>query len=390
MHARKLIIARVEELNKVCPGNALVWEFVQLKDLERSELANRLDIMFSRQRECSCDPDYIEKVHKDGYDAVYRRKIVELYLEVSAHKHPFLRACYFTSNPTIAAFLVSSFADLLCYVAQLNLASETIALAVNLLDRYLALGSKRVPEVKMIAVAALVIASKMHGRTLSAKQLIAPGATHFSARDVMKMEFVICSALKWELTPVTPYEIMKYVLLYSAADGETLKNLVLFAQHFIDYALCEYAVMKYSQRSIAMAAVLQAHKAVKHCPDQWLEAIKEAGLHPTGDAEVHACCYAMERVFDATGIGIPPRPIAVAPTPTRTRQVSPTSVACFSPGMQASVSPEGVQEKRKRPAASATVPGKDCAPVKFRCAPKADGPALKRPRALSIVESPAN
>ena len=84
MHARKLIIARVEELNKVCPGNALVWEFVQLKDLERSELANRLDIMFSRQRECSCDPDYIEKVHKDGYDAVYRRKIVELYLEVSA------------------------------------------------------------------------------------------------------------------------------------------------------------------------------------------------------------------------------------------------------------------------------------------------------------------
>ena len=274
--------------------------------------------------------------------------------------------------------------------AQLNLASETIALAVNLLDRYLALGSKGVPEVKMIAVATLVIASKMHGRTLSAKQLIAPGAIHFSAEDVMKMEFVICSALKWELTPVTPYEIMKYVLLYSAADGQTLKNLVLHAQHFVDYALCEYAVMKYSQRSIAMVAVLQAHKAVKHCPDQWLEAIKEAGLHPTGDAEVHACCYAMEHVFDATGIGIPPRPIAVTPTPTRTRQVSPTSVACFNPGTQASVSPEGVQEKRKRPAAPATVPGKDCAPVNFRCAPKVDGPALKRPRALSVGESPAN
>jgi hypothetical protein len=164
------------------------------------------------------------------------------------------------------------------------------------------------------------------------------------------MEFVMCSALKWDLTPVTPYEIMKYVLLYSAADGRTLAHLLTHAEIFVGSALCEYAMMKYSQRAIALVAVLQAHKAAKHCPDQWLEAIKEAGLHPMTDKEVHACCYAMEHVFDATGIGIPPRPITItttstmsplplprrrrrsATTTTRTGHISPTSVAaCFSP-----------------------------------------------------------
>jgi hypothetical protein len=83
MSATGKIQARLVELSKVCPGNALVWEFVQNKGLERTELVARLDIMFARQLECSCEPGYIEKVHKDGYDAVYRRKVIELYLEVS-------------------------------------------------------------------------------------------------------------------------------------------------------------------------------------------------------------------------------------------------------------------------------------------------------------------
>jgi hypothetical protein len=77
-----VLIARVDELEAVCPGNALVWEFVQLKGLERSELMTRIQIMFDRQCECTCNPNYVEQIHRDGYNVVYRRKIIELYLEV--------------------------------------------------------------------------------------------------------------------------------------------------------------------------------------------------------------------------------------------------------------------------------------------------------------------
>ena len=83
MASSSRIIANVEELNRVCPGNALVWEFVQNKDLEVAELANRIQIMFERQQECASDPRYIERTQTDGYDSRYRRKVVELYLEVS-------------------------------------------------------------------------------------------------------------------------------------------------------------------------------------------------------------------------------------------------------------------------------------------------------------------
>jgi hypothetical protein len=167
------IVAQVEELYEVCPNQkAFVWEFVQLKDLEKSELLTRLEIMFSRQRACACDPDYIEKVQKDGYDAVCRRRIIELYSEVRAHQASSIHFVCLSLGISFFLFFRLTF---LCFLAQLYLAAETIALAVNLLDRYLALKSQPFLEVKKIAVAAVVIASKMHcGTSLSAKKLVAP------------------------------------------------------------------------------------------------------------------------------------------------------------------------------------------------------------------------
>jgi hypothetical protein len=176
---------------------------------------------------------------------------------------------------------------------------------------------------------------------------------------------------------------MKHLMLFSAADGTTFQNLVLHSQLFLDDALCEYLLMQFSQAALAMSAVLQAHKAVKHCPQQWLEAIKEINLYPTKNDEVHACIWAMEHVCDGSGIGIPSHPVVdTAASPPR--QVSPQCVADFS---SAVASPQGVQETRKRPAMSTSLQRK-AAPVKFHSAPQEDalGPALKRPRALSSME----
>jgi hypothetical protein len=231
----------------------------------------------------------------------------------------------------------------------LNLASETIALAVNLLDRYMALASYNVQDVKKIAVTTLVLASKMHGRSLNAKQLVAPGAITFSAEDVMKLEIVICKALKWEMTPVSPYEIMKHLMLFSAADGITFKNLVLHAQLFLDYTLCDYKMLHFSQAALAMSAMLQAHKAAKHCPQQWLEAVKEEmGLSPLENEEVHACIWAMDDRYEGSGLGIPPRPLATTTVVSPPSQVSHKCVAEFNT-QTLPQPPQDAQKKRKRP-----------------------------------------
>jgi hypothetical protein len=50
MTSSNKITANVEELHtQDCPANALIWEFLQNKDLEVSELATRINIMFERQ-----------------------------------------------------------------------------------------------------------------------------------------------------------------------------------------------------------------------------------------------------------------------------------------------------------------------------------------------------
>ena len=77
------VIAPVEELELVAPGNALVWELVQDKGMDRAELRDRIATMIRRQAGCACDPDYITRVHRDGYTMATRSRIVNLYLEVS-------------------------------------------------------------------------------------------------------------------------------------------------------------------------------------------------------------------------------------------------------------------------------------------------------------------
>jgi hypothetical protein len=84
------IIARVEDLERVCPGNALLWEFLQLKTLKRSELKERVYVMLDRQHEFRSTPGYIGRVHRDGFDSICRRKIVKLYLEVRSRSEEFL------------------------------------------------------------------------------------------------------------------------------------------------------------------------------------------------------------------------------------------------------------------------------------------------------------
>ena len=279
---------------------------------------------------------------------------------------------------------------------QLNLASETIGIAVNIFDRFLALGSRRIADVKKIAVATLVLASKMHGRTLSAKQLVAPGTTTFSTADVARTEFDICKALDWNLTPVTPYEIMKYLMLWSAADGATFKNLILHAQLFIDYVLCDYAAMNHSPAAVAMSSLLHAHKLAKHSPKQWLAAIEEINLFPTADETVHACCYAMDYVYTSDGIGIPPKPVAGQDSPTSVTRLMTMPEATHEPESRASQSNGKLAKarcKRKSPAQAhkSQKVAEVKKPVKFHAAPPTpcsndSGQMLKRPRAMSISD----
>jgi hypothetical protein len=240
----------------------------------------------------------------------------------------------------------------------------------------------------MVAVASLVLASKLHGRTLTARRLIVPDLQSFSADDVAKLEFTICGALNWDLTPVTPYEIVKYVLLYSAADGKMLKNLLLRSQLFVDYALCDAATLKHSQAAVALSAVLHGHKAAGHPPKQWLEAIQEINLNPIEDTDVHACCYTMEHLYSCSGIGIPPKPTVTKQTlPPSPRQVSPASVTRFM-----FPDPDALSQNDQHKRASPDPAECEFGPVKFH----AQGgygdeynPVHKRPRARSMSEEHA-
>ena len=123
------------------------------------------------------------------------------------------------------------------------------------------------------------------------------------------MERVLLNKLQWDLRPVTPYELMRHLVLYANLDDQCLKDRILYhAQVVIDFALCgeshlhcfwciilwrivishifcwmlssliEYALLKYKPSLFALGSILCAFAILEECPQRWARAMKTLGF----------------------------------------------------------------------------------------------------------------
>jgi hypothetical protein len=216
----------MERPNQTWQDSSAAFEVEALKHLGHETIREQLRALIQDQHKFQSKPNYIEAVQRQGFTPGVRRQLVKLFLDF-------------------------------------NLAGETSWIACNLVDRVLSKASKTLDEVKLIAVASLALASKLHSRPLPVGQLISCGLLNFSKKDVASCEWEICNSLGFDITSITPYELMLRVVLLLDMPERLECVIVQSAKTLLDGVLSEYTFLQFSSLSIAVAAILQAMRCAK-------------------------------------------------------------------------------------------------------------------------------
>ena len=224
-------------------------------------------------------------------------------------------------------------------------------------------------EIEYISYAALIVAGKMHQHATGCR--IVRSFANYMGVDgeaLKKAELELCKGLRWLCSPVTSFEFLPLLVMYSAADGPTLKMLIAHGLRLIGLFMGEYAALKFSPLVIAVSALHHAHQIVNESPEQWLLALAELDLRFTEDAgECFAVMQANTGAPRSSAIvtSTEPTPIQVpvTPSPSHGERTRPT----------ASQTPSTSPDKRRLQLA---VPGAMSCPKVV----KTSAPPLKRQR----------
>jgi hypothetical protein len=146
-----------------------------------------------------------------------------------------------------------------------ELLPETLFLSVNLIDRYLYLKKIEKTEIQLLAVSALLIASKY-------EEIYAPEVRDFiyatnktcTREEILRMEYNILSLLNFETLHISPYRFLER--FYFITNDHSNQKYFLLAQHFIELNLLDYEMLKYPASLKAACAIFLARKLLKIDP----------------------------------------------------------------------------------------------------------------------------
>lgn len=177
--------------------------------------------------------------------------------------------------------------------AEFQLSQHTLHLSVASLDRFLST-TRAVPrtQLQLIAVACLLVSSKheeeMHP---SVSDLAAMAAHSFTAEDLVRMEALLLSSLKFCLAPPTSYTFLSiFKGLFSLRP-----EIFSLATYYLELALMDYSLVSISPSLLAAGAVALA--AGHYGDGVVLRALGK--LVPGINVQVSPCLGALQRLSDS-------------------------------------------------------------------------------------------
>jgi len=99
----------------------------------------------------------------------------------------------------------------LSLTAHFEFSHETFFLGIDYLDRFLSIVKVKRRHLLLLAISCFMIAAKMQEESdeqPTLAELVSLGNQTFSASDLLRMETMVCSKLKWDLATVTPYNFL--------------------------------------------------------------------------------------------------------------------------------------------------------------------------------------
>ncbi|KAL7529687.1 hypothetical protein ACHAXR_003093 [Thalassiosira sp. AJA248-18] len=140
-----------------------------------------------------------------------------------------------------------------------KLVPETLYLAVNIIDRYLAKTEVSRPRFQLLGVTALMIASKYEERyPPELRDLVYICDRAYLKREILDMEEIILKKLEYQITIPSAHAFLVRYLKAAHAD----KKIVQLSCFILDGTLQSYNMLHYTPSQLAAAAVLIARRTV--------------------------------------------------------------------------------------------------------------------------------
>jgi G2/mitotic-specific cyclin-B, other len=197
-----------------------------------------------------------------------------------------VNSSYLTSHRHINESMRSVLIDWIAEVHfKFKLASETLYLTVNIIDRYLEqVHDITTSKLQLIGVTALLLASKVEDiYPPELKELAYITSSAYTTKDIIQMESQIAGVLNFNFTVPTVYTFISRFLKAAHAD----KMMVQTACYLAERSLQEYAMLQFPPSVIAAQCIRSARMMTNRYP--WSPTLRkycrldEADLVPCGE-----------------------------------------------------------------------------------------------------------
>lgn len=195
----------------------------------------------------------------------YVAEIYEHHFATEAARLP--SPTYMNKQPDLNAKMRAILIDWLSEVNdKYRLRSETLYLAVNLIDRFLAVVAVDRKKLQLVGVTGLLLAAKyVEIYPPQLEELVRVSGRAYTRDEILSMEHKMLGALGFHLSVPTPYVFLIRFLKAAGADAETAYR----ARYFLERGTLEYRMLKYIPSVMAASAVYMALRCRGDTGAQW-------------------------------------------------------------------------------------------------------------------------
>ena len=167
---------------------------------------------------------------------------------------------HYTSNDTNVTLLLLHFYRSYSVVDHFELSRETVAISIDLFDRYLATRGNRCngSSALLTSLTTLYIAIKLNEpKKIKLTTLSNLSRGQFFPPDIEEMEFRILSSLDWMIHPPTVVSFVSHFLLFlPQVHSSVRKDIFELSRYLAELSICDAFFVDCSSSTIAYSAVL--------------------------------------------------------------------------------------------------------------------------------------
>jgi len=168
--------------------------------------------------------------------------------------------------------LNSSWRDQICdwsfsVVDHFKLSRETVAICMNIFDRYIATQGNRCTASKalLVSLTALYITIKIHEpKKIRLTTLAGLSRDQFEPREIELMEIKILVSLSWRVNPPTVVGYISHMIhfMFPQVHPSVRRDIFEVSRYLSELSVCDRFFMEFQPSSIAYAAVLNVTESI--------------------------------------------------------------------------------------------------------------------------------